>query len=269
MTTVEKYSQKIKSAIAYGIRAANTLKVKCPCDPRKSSGGVVLPKDYDSTVSYHGLAAMLNQFVHREWTGEGDGLQSIEWAIDRLLYLRFIDYVPKLLSIYDKLVERNILSKSAVTWNDVDSKTFYIPTLEKGPLGKKELKIFVSTTQNIDYLFIIDVGQFGTDIHVRRFWDKSKKSTMTNDWYDQHRTLKWFESHHWRLKYEDARDDGYILTHKPNFGLGAHFPRSSSYMDNDHFCKIDAGHHYWTRISSCMLEIDFMYTQFVTSPDSD
>ncbi len=236
---IDRHRAAEKAIKAYGTRVGKNLAKKCPSPNR--------PDDFDSILAADGLAAIMNQLVHRSWD-PGDGLLTIEWAVTRLLTLRFEDYIPRLLQIYDRLVERDIVSKEKeMDWNDLDNSTYVISTHSS---KDESLKVFVSTTQCTNYLFIIRQSRWNTDVHVRQFWAKTKRCVWDGD--AQH-TLAWFIKKRFNVEYGDFRDTGYVLSYNCYH---------INYADvNCRHAKIEQSHNHWPQISYCMLNIDFLYQQ--------
>lgn len=94
-------------------------------------------------------------------------------------------FIPKLINIYDQLVEYRITEDNQISWGDADGYLYYIPN--------KSRKVIVFTTQNRNYLFILlpekvmdyfpnnpEGSQFGPEydsykLHIRRTWKPYKK----------------------------------------------------------------------------------------------
>lgn len=100
-------------------------------------------------------------------------------------------FLPGLLAVYNKLVEKKISEKKPMYWGDADGKLYYIPNDER--------KVFVFTTQSQDYLFVLtpmtgieyfpdaeEGKHFGEEfethsLHIRRIWRKFDKEHYAFD----------------------------------------------------------------------------------------
>ncbi len=81
--------------------------------------------------------------------------------------------LPNANKIYDALVAKGITQDKKLDFNDADDTAFYIPS----PTG---VKVWVHTTQNLDFIYIIDDKKF----HVRRIyrtWGKRNSYQKVKD----------------------------------------------------------------------------------------
>jgi hypothetical protein len=120
--------------------------------------------------------AAVNHFFNRQC-----GILHLNWFLDA--YWTKVTkeiFIPGLLAIYDKLVEKGIAEGNDTHWGDADGKLYYIPN--------KDRKVIVFTTQCRDYLFIlspIECVEYFPDapegerigeryeshsLHIRRIW---------------------------------------------------------------------------------------------------
>lgn len=115
------------------------------------------------------------------------GCLHLNWAIDAFWTKVTKEvFIPKLLTVYSKLVEKNISEEKPVYWGDADGKLYFIPS--------KKRKVIVFTTQSRDYLFMLTPmmareyfpdaeDKFGKEyethsIHIRRIWRPFKKGDI-------------------------------------------------------------------------------------------
>lgn len=140
------------------------------------------------------------------------GLLQLNWFLDRFWTKATKEIIiPRLVTIYYKLVEKGFSEENPKSWGDADGHLYYIPN--------KNHKVIVFTTQSRDYLFTLtpttvkeyfpDAApnkRFGADIethtiHIRRVWrtytpksiyDLKKIKNSINNMLDSVETLEEF-----------------------------------------------------------------------------
>lgn len=99
------------------------------------------------------------------------GPLNLEWAIDAY-WGKVVKEVlrPTIVDIYHALVNRNITEDNKIYTNDADSATYYIPHQTR--------KVFVSTTQSRDFLYVYEEDKFRPSLHVRRIWREATSNKL-------------------------------------------------------------------------------------------
>jgi hypothetical protein len=224
---LEQVAAGIKRRISWGRRAAKRLK--------KFVG-----KDDNIYIS-DALSEMFNQIEHKNEIVSNH----INWTFDRYVGKRFWALVPEMHKIYTWLKVHNYTIKKpdSFDYNDLDNGAFIVPSDDA-----KE--IFIITSQNRDYLYILGDQDWFAELHIRRLYreipdlkkmkrdfeykyekeeqDKYKKGIYygavhsealmeyTDDYLDNiyinRPSLRTFQRWNFKMNLKDSRDPGYVVS---------------------------------------------------------
>lgn len=155
---------------------------------------------------------------------------TFEWVFEKLVQVKMPHLLSRLLQIYNILVERQYTEDSPHVCNDLEDYLFTLP--------HATFKVFAATTQNRNYIVIIDDTHYRKDdmeFHVRRYWDEFNWEETENEeeelkerggviqgalekakWYCQHvsdyyegcrwvdrPSLQWFKDRNFDLEFKD------------------------------------------------------------------
>lgn len=178
----------------------------------------------------------------------------LEWTMDAYWGLVTQKYLFKgVKDIYSALVAGGYTESNPLDSNDGDNKAFFIPT------RNIDRKVFVTTSQNFNLVYIMDKNFDDDVLHVRQFWNEYKRGALWNtvkdligtmkkaiqnvetlaNFADDHSkyahrySLKAYKNCDFSIGYEsnnlfmtsygDSRDSGYVLSYReqnPMFSSG-------------------------------------------------
>lgn len=115
------------------------------------------------------------------------------WALCADRYM-----IPAVERIHAALVAQGITEHNKLDFNDLDDDLFYIPVEDvvrtygfKMPDGEDAgtytttVKVFVHTTQNRDYLYVLNESHGHKDLHIRRIWRTFNPADESEcEWFD-------------------------------------------------------------------------------------
>lgn len=173
---------------------------------------------------------------------EGDSLSELylEWTIDRYFAARTKRLVDNFVKLHAVLAAES----EPFEYNDLDNHMFHVNC--SAPERGTCIAIAI-TSQNRNYLYVLETNALGRKFHIRRYWDEHKKH-MEDEYSELHKiitledalihldmlsdfsdcingnkyikrpSLAWFQANGLsvrddsRQQYGDVRDAGYILS---------------------------------------------------------
>ena len=206
----------------------------------------------------------------------------VNWALDRFVGRKAHNAIDPAEFIYNRLFElgfwKTVAEDNSYVWNDLDDAAWVIP--------HDTNKVFAVTSQNRNYLFILEQCKYGTGrrvLHIRRFWDELDLEDLDYDLevmeegknpidyvrlglkhaerYSDHihgknpydhldrPDLAYFEQRSFDPKYKDGRDNGYVLTIR------------ESREDDTDMPAVEHAHCYLPTINNAMFHFDCLYDE--------
>lgn len=148
-----------------------------------------------------------------KYLNEKCGTLHLGWVLDHywgLVTERVI--LPSARIIYNELVKRGHDEKNTLMWGDADGHVCYIPSKDK--------KVFVHTTQNRDYLYIInekdDEDNWGGRFDIRRIYRQWDKDDWTVGQLQESGDKLIEKCIEFAGSLEEYHDDHYRYSHRPS-----------------------------------------------------
>jgi len=153
-------------------------------------------------------------FGSDEHFGAGSRL-TLEWMLDRYIYLEFDSALERFKDTYEFLVENQHASRNTFEYHN-DSEAFYIPTDDE----RMVLVHGSRYSQDPRYLAVYDPPRYEGSHHG--FWVRKVWRRTGGKWKDKRLTLGFYKSINYMKEhytesngqrcYRDARDPGHVVT---------------------------------------------------------